>query len=124
MNEVGAFAVAILGVIATLASVAALFVKSRGENKNASTNAKTALDARIDERMSAQMESAWKKLDELSLEITESAAREIRKNGAITRILRAIANQWPDGRGPDLHPDDIAEIEETIPSQWLRKKTV
>jgi len=49
--------------------------------------------------------------------------RETRRTGAFTRILRAIASQWPiDLKGPDLDPNDILEIEETIPPAWIRRK--
>ena len=44
-----------------------------------------------------------------------------RRDGAFGRILRAIAKQWSGAEGgPDLDPADIAEVEETIPAQWIR----
>ena len=133
----GGFIIGLIGALATVGSVIALIVKSRGENKNAAANAKAALDDRIDKRVSEQLEAAWKRLDEQDTKIEEQdlkirqqdtkisslETREGRRTGAITRILRAIAKQWPSGvAGPDLDPMDIAEIEETIPSSWIRPK--
>lgn len=118
----GAFLIGLLGALATIGSVIALIIKSRGENKTSDTNAKTALDKRIDERVSAQLEEAWKRLDEQDTKIAALLTREARRTGAITRILRAIAKQWPGAEGPDLDPADIAEIEETIPAAWIRRK--
>jgi hypothetical protein len=49
---------------------------------------------------------------------------ETRRTAAFARILRAIAQQWPTANGPDLDPMDIAVIEETIPTQWIRKTPI
>lgn len=116
--------IGILGAVATLGSTLFLFVKSRGEDKHATTNAKTALDARIDERIGQQLSIAWDRIDELEAAFKALESRETRRTGAITRILRAIAQQWPhDSRGPDLDPSDISEIEEVIPPSWIRTRT-
>lgn len=114
--------IAILGALATAGSTLALFVKSRGENKQAAVNAKTALDARIDARIEQQLKSAWERIDEVESEFKALETRETRRTGAITRILRAISQQWPaNTNGPDLDPSDISEIEETIPPSWIRR---
>lgn len=121
MNE--AIIVALIGAIVSIASVVALIFKSRGENKNAAINAKNILDSRIDERVAKQLDGAWKRIDELGDEVKNLETRETRRTGAITRILLAISNQWPaSSPGPNLDPKDIAEIEETIPTQWIRQK--
>jgi len=113
--------IGILGALATIGSVIAVLLKSRGENKNAATNAKTALDARIDARVTEQLQSAWTRLDEQDTKIASLEDREKRRTGAISRILRAISQQWPkDAKAPDLSPSDIVEIEETIPIEWIR----
>ena len=115
--------IGILGGLAAIGTPIGLYIKSRGENKNAAANAKTALDAKIDARVEKQLEGAWARLDEQDQKILSLEARETRRTGAITRILRAIAAQWPAGtQGPDLDPSDIAEIEETIPAAWIRNK--
>jgi hypothetical protein len=44
-----------------------------------------------------------------------------RKSGAFARILRAIAEQWPTSEGPDLDPEDMKLVEETIPPMWIRR---
>lgn len=118
MND-GGFIIGLIGALATIGSVIALVIKSRGEN----LNAKNALDDRIDKRISEQLENAWRRLDEQDAKITSLEARETSRTGAISRILRAIAKQWPIGfSGPDLDAADIAEIEETIPSSWIKAK--
>jgi len=122
MSEWGAFLIALIGVLATLGSGVGLYLKSRGENKNASTNAKTALDARIDLRVTKQLETAWTRIDELAEDLVSLKSQETRRSAAMTSILRAIAKQWPGPDGPNLDPDDIAMIEETVPYQWIRRK--
>lgn len=121
--------IGVLGALATVGSTLALYLKSRGENKNAATHAKVALDSLIDQRVSTQLKGAWTRLDEQDEKLRDQnekidllEARDTRRMGAITRILRAIAHQWPSGTsGPDLNPMDISEIEETIPAEWIRK---
>jgi hypothetical protein len=116
--ETGSIIVTVLSALAALGSIIALIVKSRGENKSV----KNTLDARIDARVAAQLEAAWTRIDELDQKVASLEKRETNRSGAITRILRAIAKQWPANLpGPDLDPADIAEIEETIPQQWIRK---
>lgn len=115
--------IAVIGAIVSIASIIALVLKSRGENKNAATSAKTALDSLIDARVTKQLETAWLRIDEVEGKFQALELRETRRTGAITRILRAIASQWPGPQGPDLDPADIAEIEETIPVSWIRKGT-
>jgi hypothetical protein len=120
----------VLSVIAALVALgtpAVAFFKSRGENKNAAINAvstaetaKAAIVKQIDERVSVQLTAAWTRIDELEVRLDEVEKRETRRSGAFTRILRAIAAQWPAGTpGPLLDPRDIAEVEETIPPQWI-----
>lgn len=118
----GGFIIGLLGALAAIGSVIVLIIKSRSENKSIAINAKTALDARIDARVDLQLQEAWKKIDELEEAIKTFTVRQTRRDGAFTRILKAIAKQWPNTEGPDLDPADISEIEETIPVQWIRKK--
>lgn len=120
-SDQGGFIIGLLGVLATIASGIFIFVNGRGGNKNTAFTAKTALDAQIDARVSAQLKEGWERIDALEKNVTDLTARSTKRDGAITRILRAIAKQWPNTEGPDLDPADIAEIEETIPAQWIRK---
>ncbi|QJU52917.1 hypothetical protein SCB71_06240 [Herbiconiux sp. KACC 21604] len=99
------------GVVVSLVAVLATFLGTRGKTK---TDAKTALDARIDARVKAELDRVYARLDEFE-------ERDKKRTSAFTRILRAIAAQWTgDSRGPNLDPADIAEIEDTIPPQWIR----
>lgn len=108
----------ITGLFILFAAIVA-FIGTRGKTQ---ADAKTALDSRIDARVSAQLEGAWERIDALEKEQTEFKKNDVRYRSAVGRILRAIANQWPSTTGPDLDPADIAEIEDTIPSEWIRKK--
>jgi LmbE family N-acetylglucosaminyl deacetylase len=113
--------IGVLGALAAIGSTVVLFLKSRGENRHNTTNAKTALDARIDERIGQQLNIAWKRIDEVEAAFKALETREQRRTGAITRILRAIYQQWPiEAGGPNLDPADISEIEETIPPSWIK----
>lgn len=99
------------GMFLVLAGLVA-YIGTRGKTK---TDAKTALDARIDGRVKAELERVYARLDEFE-------NRDVRRTSAFTRILRAIAAQWTgDSTGPNLDPADIAEIEDTIPPQWIRR---
>ena len=90
-----------------------LYLGTRGKTK---ADRKTALDERIDERVQQELERVYSRLDAFE-------ERERRRNGAFGRILRAIAAQWSDPAGPNLDPDDIAEVEDTIPVGWIRRST-
>lgn len=112
--------IAIISALVSLAAVIATIVKSKGENSNAYLTAKASIDAQIDARVEEQLKTAWARIDVLEKAFKALESRETRRMGAITRILRTIANQWPGTTGPDLDPMDIAEIEETIPPAWIR----
>lgn len=99
-----------LGVL-TLIGVLATVWGTRGKTKS---DAKSALDARIDARVNDELERVYARIDAV-----EKSA--VRRTNAFVRILRTIAEQWPDQRGPNLDPVDIAEVEDTIPAQWLRR---
>lgn len=62
-----------------------------------------------------------KRVTDLEGRVEDMEKTERRKMGAVLRILRAIATQWPTPSGPDLDPRDIELIEETIPPQWIRR---
>lgn len=75
----------------------------------------------------SRREPTWSELLErvtdLEEKVQELERSERRKMGAVLRILRSIASQWPTSTGPDLDPRDIELIEETIPPQWIRRGT-
>lgn len=118
----GGFIIGLLGALAAIGSMIALFIKSRGDNKTSEKNAKTALDARIDARVESQLTDAWDRIKSLETDVKALQTNQSRRDGAITRILRSIAKQWPNAEGPDLDPNDISIIEETVPAQWIRPK--
>lgn len=106
-QQIVTIAVAVIGLV----GIVVTYYGTRGKTKS---DAKTALDARIDARVKTELERVWARLDSV-----EKLA--VRRSAAFARILRAIADQWPGSHGPDLDPVDIAEIEDTIPPQWIRR---
>ena len=103
---------ALVGVGGTSIAAALLYLGTRGKTK---ADAREALDARIDARLDGELKRVYARLDQV-----EDAA--VRRAGAFARILRAIASQWTgDSAGPNLDPADIAEVEDTIPPQWIRR---
>lgn len=110
--------IAIIGAAALVFGGILTFLATRGKTK---TDAKTALDARIDARVSEQLEGAWTEITTLKADVATLTEKDRLKSSAFARILRAIARQWPTDHGPDLDPSDIALIEDTIPPTWLRR---
>jgi hypothetical protein len=58
----------------------------------------------------------------LRAEVTEVRRADTRKMQAVARILRALFDQWPGHDTPNLDPADIAEIEDTVPPAWVRRR--
>ncbi|MEV8336963.1 hypothetical protein [Leucobacter sp. NPDC077196] len=118
--------IGLAGVVLLFLGTIATVLGTRGKTK---TDAKTALDARIDEKISESLESAWSRIESLESrgKVLETSVKELEekdrlKSSAFARILRAIAKQWPTDHGPDLDPSDITLIEDTIPPTWLRQR--
>lgn len=110
--------VAIITTIGVLGAAGITFLATRGKTR---TDAKTALDARIDARVAEQLDGAWAEIGTLKSAVAELTEKDRLKSSAFARILRAIARQWPTEQGPDLDPSDIALIEDTIPPHWVRR---
>lgn len=132
MSEPAIIVAIITGAVTLFGSVL-LFVSTRGKTV---VDSKQALDARIDERVGKQLDVAWKKIDELTTTVDQNKTemdgmqqaiddlntRDKRKMSAVARIFKAIQRQWPTSTGPNLDPADIAEIEDTIPPEWIRDR--
>lgn len=104
--------IAVVTTAGTILAALAIYFGTRGKTR---TDAKSALDSRIDARMEKELKRIYDRLDEV-----EDAA--VKRASAFARILRAIAAQWQgDPRGPDLDPEDIREVEDTIPPAWIRR---
>lgn len=104
--------IAVISGLFLLSGALVTYLGTRGKTQG---DVKTALDARIDERVKLELERVYQRLDEV-----EKSA--VKRASAFARILRQIANQWVgDPTGPNLDPHDIAEIEDTIPPQWIRR---
>lgn len=103
-----------------LISALLVYLATRGKTR---MDAKTAHDARIDQRMAAELERVYARMDEQDKAIAEArkeaeaakatASERVRQISALRRILHQIAEQWPDSHGPDLDPGDIAKVEDT-----------
>lgn len=53
--------------------------------------------------------------------LTEQLSDVRRRNAAAGRVIRALSRQWPENHVPRLDPDDILELEDTIPAHWKVK---
>ena len=105
----------------TAALIGAIFAwqKNRADRNVAERVTKAQIDAQIDARLSRELEGAYARIDALEQEQSAHA----QQMGAVARILRTIAQQWPNEHSPLLDPTDIALIEDTIPVHWLRTRT-
>lgn len=122
--------IALFGGFVTLGGIVLTFVATRGKT---SSDAKTAQEARIDARVQSELNRVYGRLDVLET-TTGDQKREIeslttevnawrRRWGAVGRVFRALAAQWPGDHMPHLDPLDIAELEDTIPPAWIRRPT-
>ncbi|MBC6496121.1 hypothetical protein [Microbacterium sp. 4-7] len=73
-------------------------------------------------RLRADLTATDEKLSGIENQLTEVRKEDTRKMQAVARILRALFDQWPGGDTPNLDPADIAEIEDTIPPAWIRRR--
>ena len=64
------------------------------------------------------------KLSAIEQQLSDVRKADTRKMQAVARILRALFDQWPGHDTPNLDPADIAEIEDTIPPAWVRRRAV
>lgn len=104
--------IAVIGGLFLLGGALVAYLGTRGKTQ---ADAKSALDSRIDARVKGELERVYERLDEV-----EKSA--VRRASAFARILRSIANQWVgDPTGPNLDPNDIRDIEDTIPPHWIRR---
>lgn len=78
----------------------------------------------VDENRDLRNEMTNVRIEVTSLrsELGEVRRADTRKMQAVARILRALFDQWPGQGTPSLDPADIAEIEDTIPPAWVRRK--
>jgi uncharacterized coiled-coil protein SlyX len=68
----------------------------------------------------ARQEPTWVNLNDRVTALESDARRHRAQMSAVSRILHAIADQWPNERGPDLPPEDMKLIEEALPPLWIR----
>lgn len=122
-------------VIAAVATLVGVLSQSSNTRKTAT---ETRLDAKMDaviERQDAQIKAAEAsaaaagqaaaEAHTLATEVKATAHRHMRAVGSIFRTIHDQV-QWPDGRGPMLNPQDIADLEDTdaLPHSWVRRRTV
>ena len=109
-----ALLVALFGFIRALRSQRTEDKKADVELLQADFGANLELNRYIDQRVKEQVADRMGPVNQ-RLEHAESKA------GALSRIVRALARQWPGPGEPDLNPDDIAIVEESIPQHWIRR---
>ncbi|WP_424462856.1 hypothetical protein [Pseudoclavibacter helvolus] len=112
--------VAVIGVLGVLATVWA----TRGKTK---TDAKTALDARIDARVKEQLEGAWSEIDQLKKHSAEQdkaikglEERDKQKSAVFQRIFATLAAMLRTTPELDLTTSEIALVGDTIPPGWIK----
>ena len=94
------------------------FIATRGKTRS---DAKSAMDARIDARVKEELDRVYKRIADMEKTVEEVQSTHTRKMSAVARILRQIAHQWVgDPGGPELDPNDIAEIESAMPFKWIK----
>lgn len=120
----------VVAVVTAVGSLVGILVVARSSRSKTNADVKTALDARIDARVSKQLADAWtqidaqgKKITDLEDEVSDLKDADRRKMAAVVQAFRIIdeAAEWRNGQGPNLDPRLIAEIEDTIPPKWLRR---
>lgn len=115
IGSIVALLVAVFGLVRGLRAQRTEEKKADVELLQADFGANLALNRYIDERVKEQVA-------ERIVPLNERLANAEAKAGALSRIVRALARQWPpDWRAPALNPEDIAIVEESIPSQWIRR---
>jgi hypothetical protein len=94
--------------------------KQSSDEQQAEFGANLELNRYIDGRVKELLDERMRPVQE---ELAAEKAERAKSTRAMTRILRALAAQWPvDAPGPVLDPEDIAAVEETIPEQWLPRQ--
>ena len=113
------------GLMAALAG----WLKARADRQLAEANleaqqavTKQQIDQQIDQRLAAEVERLNGELDDLRSEMGALTAKFSQWKAAVARVFHAIAAQWTGEGGPDIDPDDIAILEDTIPLRWLRRR--
>lgn len=115
---IGVAIIGLLGIIATA-------LATRGKTK---TDAKTALDQRIDARVKEQLEGAWKDIDKLKThsgeqdkKLRDLEERDARKSSIFQRIFTTLASLLPEGVAPhlELTTSEIALVGDTLPRDWI-----
>lgn len=106
----------LVAIIGGVFLVAAGLITLAGTRGRTQADAKAALDKLVDDRVTRELTRVYAEIDTLRRVATDQAA-------AMARVLRRIASQWTgDPHGPDLDPEDIRILEQTIPPQWIRRR--
>lgn len=89
------------------------FLGTRGKTQ---TDAKVALEARLDQRMSDEIARLDGRIDDLKAELKTKS----RSLAAATRIIRTLVSSWPGAPYPRLNRADVDALDDhTIPTVWL-----
>lgn len=88
---------AIIAVISALTALASIFFTFRSANRKTDSEFKTAMDARIDERVSNALEDAWREIEGLKTEVKKLKEGEIETRTIVRTFFQRLLN-W-DRRG-------------------------
>lgn len=108
----------------TLAGLILVFVTNRRANrvneKKLAVDEKASVFEQADDLNRYIDERVERAVAPLRQKIAEFEVRDRTRTQAFVRVMRTLFVQWPkDAPPPRLHRADIAEIEETIPHEWL-----
>lgn len=116
MNEI---VVPVISGLFLLGGALLAYLGTRGKTQ---TDSKVALDARLDGRLTREIERLDSRIDAQNEEIgrLESELKaESRIRTAATRIVRSLMAQWPGSPWPHLSATDVADLgEDPTPAHW------
>lgn len=108
----------------TLVGLILVFITNRRANrvneKKLATEEKSSVFEQADELNRYIDERVERAVAPLRQKLAEFEHRDRTRTNAFIRVLRSLFVQWPkDHPRPFLHRSDVADIEETIPPEWL-----
>lgn len=101
--------VAIGGVVATVLATILTYVTAHRRNNG---DFKTALDKRIDERVATQLETAWKRIDELEKKLQAVVTSQGHTRRVVRSWFQRLVSWDKKGRHGKLPVPSEAEMEE------------
>lgn len=112
----------VVALVAGVVTVMGALLGLVGVLSKTSADRRTAQEIRLDARMDAALAAQDRRIAEQDKTIEDLRELLKQKMGAVGRIFRQIRDQWTgDPHGPNIDPADIAEIEDVLPPEWIRR---